>query len=268
MDARDSSRVYSTGDEIPTYLDIQAEAGITKHFGGYGATDELYARCHLAEAQEVLEVGCGVGVGPVYIAKRYACQVIAIDLSEKMLSWARKRARREGVSDRISFRQADVCHLPFEDDRFDAVIVESVLAFVADKQAALAELIRVTKPGGYIGLNESYWTEQPSAETLADSFYGTLDIVTESEWRAIWEATGLAERLVQVRPLTAKQELKDRIQWVGCRSILGTWGRVIKLLLTNPGARESLKEQLDVPAGLMALMGYALFVGRKPQAQG
>jgi ubiquinone/menaquinone biosynthesis C-methylase UbiE len=265
MDSPQNNPVYTQGGEMPTYLDVQAEVGITKHFGGYAATDELYELCHLGEAQEVLDVGCGIGVGPVYIAKRYSCRVMAIDLSDKMLSWAQKRARREGFADRISFRQADVRQLPFEDGRFDAVIVESVLAFVVDKQAAIQELIRVTRPGGYVGVNESYWTEQPSAQVLADSFYGSLDIVTRAEWRAIWEATGLAERTNQVRPLTAKQELRDRIQWVGCRSILAVWGRVIKLLLTNPGARDSIKEQLDAPAELMALMEYALFVGRKPR---
>jgi ubiquinone/menaquinone biosynthesis C-methylase UbiE len=249
---------------MPTYLDIQAEAGITKHFGGYAATDELYESCHLGETQEVLEVGCGIGAGPVYIAKRYACQVMAIDLSTKMLSWAEKRARREGVIDRVTFRQADVRQLPFEEDRFDAVIAESVLAFVPDKQAAIQELVRVTRPGGYIGLNESYYTEQPPAEVLANSFYGSLNIVTEAEWCAIWEESGLLERTIQTRSLTARQELRDRIRWVGCRSILPAWGRVIKLLLVNPGARDSIKEQLDAPPELMALTRYALFVGRKP----
>jgi SAM-dependent methyltransferase len=266
MDSLPDKPVYSTADEDPsTYLDIQAEVGITKHFGGYAATDDLYDLCHLGEAQEVLEVGCGIGVGAVYIARRYGCRVMAVDLSQKMLSWARKRVRREGVADRVTFRQADVCDLPFEDGRFDAVIVESVLAFVADKRAAVQELIRVTKPGGYVGLNESYWTEQPPAEILANSFYGSLEIVTEAEWRAIWEATPLKDRTIQPRPLDAGQEVRDRVKWVGCRSILSAWGRVIKLLFTNPSARDSIKEQLGAPTELMQAYGYALFVGRKPR---
>jgi ubiquinone/menaquinone biosynthesis C-methylase UbiE len=136
MQAKRDTRVYSDGRGEPTYLDIQAEMGITKHPGGYAATDRLYELCHLQDAQEVLEVGCGIGVGPVYMAKRFNHRVVAVDLSEKMLSWARKRARRQGVADRITFRQGDVRKLPFEDGRFDAVIVESVLAFVEDKTTA------------------------------------------------------------------------------------------------------------------------------------
>ena len=156
MNERAGSPAYAKDDETPTYLDIQAEVGISKHFGGYAATDDLHALCHLEDAHEVLEVGCGTGIGTVYIARQFDCRVMAVDLSEKMLSWARKRARRERLADRISFRQADVCQLPFADDRFDAVIEESVLAFVADKQKAVKELIRVTRPGGYVGLNESF----------------------------------------------------------------------------------------------------------------
>jgi ubiquinone/menaquinone biosynthesis C-methylase UbiE len=265
METEKHKPIYTTGDADPTYLDIQAEVGITKHMGGYAATDTLHRLCHLEEAQEVLEVGCGIGVSPAYIARRFDCQVMAVDISEKMLSWARQRARREGVVDRIAFRKANVCELPFEDDRFDAVIVESVLAFVEGKEIAIQELIRVTKPGGYIGLNESYWTQPPPPDLLPHSLYIGPAIITEAEWRAIWEATPLEARTIQAHRLEAKQEVRDRIKWIGWRSILPAWGRVLKLLLTNPRSRDAIKEQLDAPTEMINYMGYALFVGRKPQ---
>lgn len=265
MNLSEHKSIYTEGTGEPTYLDIQAEAGISKHMGGYAATDALHRLCHLEEAQEVLEVGCGIGVGPAYIAKRFGCQVMAVDISEKMLSWARQRARREGVADRITFRKADVCELPFNDDRFDAVIVESVLAFVKDKETAIQELIRVTKPGGYIGLNEIYWTRPPPPELLPRSLYIGPEIITQAEWQTIWEATSLKERTIQAMDLDVRQEVQDRIKWVGCRSILPVWMRVIKLLLTNPRSREAIREQLDVPAEVIAQAGCALFVGRKPR---
>lgn len=80
----------------------------------------------------------------------------AVDISEKMLHWLKGRACREGLADLISFRKADVRELPFDDASFDVVIEESFLAFVKDKQSAIQEMIRVTRPGGYIGLNERY----------------------------------------------------------------------------------------------------------------
>jgi ubiquinone/menaquinone biosynthesis C-methylase UbiE len=265
MDSAEKEAICTKGNEAPTYLDIQAAAGITKHMGGYPATDALYSLCRLEEAQEVLEVGCGIGVGTAYIAKRFDCRVMAVDISEKMLSWARRRARRESVLDRIAFRKAQVCELPFEDHRFDAVIVESVLAFVESKEAAIQELIRVTKPGGYLGLNECYWTQPPPPELLPHSLYIGPEIITEAEWRAIWERTSLEERTIQAHRLEAKQEVRDRIKWIGWRWILPAWGRVLKLLITNPGSRDAIKEQLDAPTEMVNYMGYALFVGRKPR---
>jgi arsenite methyltransferase len=265
METREHKPVYTTGDAEPTYLDIQAEVGISKHMGGYAATDILHCLCRLEEAQEVLEVGCGIGVGPSYIVKEFGCRVVAVDISEKMLSWAWQRARREGTIDRITFRQAGIRDLPFDDDRFDAVIVESVLAFIEDKEATIQELIRVTRPGGYVGLNESYWTREPPAEILSQSIYIGSAIISEAEWRVIWEATGLEARTIQAFGVDARQEVRDRIGWLGWGSILPAWGRVIRLLLSNPRARDSIKQQIGAPAEMINALGYGLFVGRKPQ---
>ncbi len=258
--------VRATGEGAePTYLDIQAEVGVSKHMGGYAATDRLHRLCHLEEAREVLEVGCGIGVGSAYIAKRFGCRVVAVDISEKMLSWARQRARREGVEDAITFRQADICDLPFEDERFDAVLAESVLAFVEDKEAAIRELIRVTKPGGYVGLNESFWIQEPPDDILSQSVYIGAAILSEAEWCALWEALPFESRTIEPRSLAAKQEARDRIGWVGWRSILPAWGRVLRLLFSNPRARQAIKQQLDPSTELINTIGYGLFVGRKPQ---
>jgi cyclopropane fatty-acyl-phospholipid synthase-like methyltransferase len=51
------------------YLGFQAYAGVTKHNGGFAATNEILSLCHIEDAGEVLNVGCGIGVGSVYIAK-------------------------------------------------------------------------------------------------------------------------------------------------------------------------------------------------------
>jgi arsenite methyltransferase len=124
------------------YLDLQAEVGITKHVGGFAATDQLLSLCHIENAKEVLNVGCGIGVGVAYIAHKFGCRVMGVDISEKMITWSRLRAWEEKVEDKVEFRVADVLDLPFEDDRFDAVIVESVFGFVEDKPRAIRECIR------------------------------------------------------------------------------------------------------------------------------
>ena len=83
------------------FLDMQAEVGVTKHIGGFEATDELLSLCHIGEAREVLNVGCGIGVGSTYIARKYGCHVIGVDISEKMIAWSRQRAREEKVEGKV-----------------------------------------------------------------------------------------------------------------------------------------------------------------------
>jgi ubiquinone/menaquinone biosynthesis C-methylase UbiE len=257
------TNLNSNNSSSPTYLDIQAEVGITKHYGGYTASEKLYQLCHLDAANEVLEVGCGIGIGPVHIAKLYNCHVMAIDISEKMLEWAKKRASRDRGSHLITFRQADILNLPFEDERFDGVIVESLLAFVKDKEKALRELIRVTKPGKYIGVNESFWRDKVPSNVSDKSIYNDISIAMESELQQLWEQAPLNDKTMLTYSLDAQQELKDRLNWIGWRGLLAAWARAIKLILTRKDARNAIRQQMDVPDDVAENYGYGLYVGRR-----
>ena len=268
MDTNNQNLIYTNGnsDKAQTYLDIQAEVGISKHFGGFRATDILHNRCSLSRSSDVLEVGCGTGAGSIYIANKYGCKVDAVDISEKMLFWARKRADQEEVKNQIHFQKADILKLPFENDRFDVVLVESVLAFVDDKTSAIEELIRVTKPGGYLGLNEYSWISEPLSEVLSKSVFLGMATITKSAWEDIWEKTQLVDRTIEHFLVEPRQEFKDRIKWVGgWIAIFQVWSRVIKLLLRYPGARDAIKQQIDIPTDISQAMGYSLLTGRKPE---
>src|SRR5512136_2807877 len=103
------------------FLDMQADVGVTKHIGGFEATNELLSLCHIEAARQVLNVGCGIGVGSAYVAKKYECHVVGVDISERMIEWSRQRAREEKIETKVEFRTADVSALPFESGRFDLV---------------------------------------------------------------------------------------------------------------------------------------------------
>lgn len=145
-------------------FDMQAAVGVTKHMGGLGATRELLGLCQVQAAHEVLHVGCGIGAGPACIARTFGCRVVGVDLSQRMIGWARRRVRQERVEDLVEFRTADVLALPFPDDRFDVVVCEPVLAFVEDKRRAIGECVRVTRPGGHVGLNEGLAHRSPTRD--------------------------------------------------------------------------------------------------------
>jgi SAM-dependent methyltransferase len=264
------------------FLDMQAAIGVSKHSGGLPAARALGGLCHVAGAAEALDVGCGIGVEPARIASTTSARVVGLDLSDRMLAWADRRARGAGVRDRVELVQGNVLALPFADDRFDAVLCESVLAFVEDKELAIAEMVRVTRPGGWVGLNEAFLrteTPPPRLAQLARSL-GT-DLVTLERWRALWVGSGLEERAIRTYRADPGRELRDRIRWIGLPWMLRAWGRVARVYLTDPGMRLVMKEMLGAtvdkveeddganggaaeatPAWIA--FGYGLFVGRKP----
>jgi ubiquinone/menaquinone biosynthesis C-methylase UbiE len=248
------------------YLDMQAYVGITKHNGGFMATNELLSLCHIEQAREVLNVGCGIGVGSAYIAKNYNCHVVGVDISDKMIEWSWQRAREEHVEDKVEFRVANVLELPFEANRFDVVLSESVIAFVEDKPRAIRECVRVAKPAGYIGLNETFWIAEVSPElsAKAEASVGLAEgILNTAEWQALWEKSGLIDRVVRIHQIDPRMEIKDRIQWVGWRWASRAWSRLIRLYITNPAGRQSIKDMFNAPLDVLQQMGYGLFVGKK-----
>jgi len=261
--------VQTPAKTAPGFLDMQAQIGVSKHMGGYDATHELLALCHIEDAREVLNVGCGIGAGSIYIAKQYGCRVTGMDLSAQMIAWARRRARSEGVAGRIDVLPADVLHLPFAADCFDVVFAESVLIFVEDKAQAIGECVRVTKPGGFVGLNEGLWTRQPPPQVAAQIQHAIGPYIPMAEdWQGLWEGSRLQERVMQVRHTVAAEELKSRIEWIGWRWLIGAWGRALRLYIENPSIRESIKAQFDVPPEALEYTGHVLLAGKKPQGAG
>jgi SAM-dependent methyltransferase len=261
-----------------SFLDHQARIGISVHLGGWPATRRLLALCHVAEASELLEVGCGIGVGSVAIARMHGGRVVGVDLSPRMIDWARRRARDGGVEDRASFAVADVLRLPFEDDRFDAVIAESVLAFIDDKERAIAEMVRVAKPGCYVGLNEGFLlTESPTPHVARLTRQIGSAMVTLPTWQALWAESGLAERAIRTYRVDAARMIRDRFRWVGLPRLAAGSVRAALLYLTDPATRPVLHAMWDaLRAGSeeapgtpppWASFGYGLFVGRKPASE-
>lgn len=246
------------------FLDMQAEVGVTKHMGGLAATNELLALCHIEQARTVLNVGCGIGAGSTYVARKYGCRVVGVDIAQKMVGWSRQRAYEEGVAERCTFEAADVLDLPFEPYSFDVVFAESVLIFVEDKARAISECVRVTKPDGYVGLNEAFWVKQPPADLAALWRDATGPYVPDRDtWESLWATSGLHERVIRTHEVNGRTEIRGRIEWIGWRWLLRAWSRGLWLSLKNPGLRKAIRRQFDVPLEVFEYVGYGLFAGKK-----
>jgi len=102
------------------------------------------------EGRKILEVGVGTGKNfPYYPAD---AEITAIDFSEKMLSRARQKAKKQGIE--IDLQQMDAQNLSFDDNTFDTVVATFVFCSVPDPMKGLKEIGRVCKPGGKVFLLE------------------------------------------------------------------------------------------------------------------
>ena len=253
------------------FFDFAAEVGLTKQLGGIEATKELAKLCHIGPGSYVLDVGCGAGVTPCLLAKSYNCRVVGVDIREAMVARSRERAQREGVADGVEFRVADAQDLPFEDGLFDAVTSESVTAFPEDKQRAVNEYVRVIKPGGYVGLNESTWRKTPPPpEVVAWSqqdLGGNVEPLAAAEWVALLEAAGLTEIVHRTYDVSVQREARRILRRYGLMGMLRIYWRTLGLYRRNPAYRGFVKQIRQgglVPKNITEYFGYGIYVGRKP----
>lgn len=117
--------------------------------------EELCEALDVRAGQRVLDVAAGNGNASLAAARRW-CSVVSTDYVPALLERARERARAERLE--IDFREADAEALPFADGSFDVVVSTFGVMFTPDQERAAAELIRVCKHGGRIGL--ANWTPE------------------------------------------------------------------------------------------------------------
>lgn len=246
------------------YFDIQAEFGITKHGGGLKATKELIGLCRINKDSNVLVVGCGNGASACYLAKKIKCQMTGIDISKKMIERAKQRAKKL----EIKFQAADAQKLPFKESLFDVVLSESVTAFL-NKKKAINEYKRVTKKGGYIGLNETTWLKKPSREIVefVHQSMGVVEPENYNNWKKLLEKAGLeviASKEYRVKILS---QAVNEIRLMTVTEIFTAWGRLIAMYFKSPYYRKVIhkmaKQAKNMPKNMFKFMGYGIYVGRK-----
>lgn len=113
-----------------------------------------YEWMEASPGDRVLDVGCGPATDTLELARRVAPdgRVDGVDADPEMVAEAQSRADDAGLAEAVHHREADALDLPFGDGDFDAVRSERLFQHLADPAAALAEMVRVTRPGGRVVL--------------------------------------------------------------------------------------------------------------------
>jgi len=109
----------------------------------------------LGDTSRVLDLATGTGDLAIQVARHApGVSVVGVDPSERMLEFGRQKMSRLGLAERVRLEVGDAQQLRFEDRSFDGVCIAFGIRNVPDRSRALAEMARVTRPGGRIAILE------------------------------------------------------------------------------------------------------------------
>jgi arsenite methyltransferase len=246
--------------------------GDVLHPGGLELTHHLGTVIGLKEADRVLDVACGRGASAVHLAERFGCHVTGVDYGVENIAAAEAHATDRGVAHLTAFRQGDAEGLPFDDGSFDAVISECSFCTFPNKATASAEMARVLRPGGRLGL-----TDMTVSGPLPDDVQNLLAWVacvagagTPEDYVATLRKAGFGHFIVQDRR-DALLEMVDDVR----RKLLGV-ELAVSLCRNSGGLGKLSLDDLDLSEGKRlarraveliegGTVGYTLITARRKE---
>ena len=178
-----SEQLPDGSGETARYTHGHSAAVLSAHSRRGAADSAAYLLAHLRAGMDLLDIGCGPASITADLAERVAPgRVVGLDAAAGALEAARATLRERGLSEQVEVTCGDVMALPFEDASFDVVHAHQVLQHLADPVGALAEMRRVTRPGGIVAVRDAVY----SAMTWFPESAGL------EQWRSVYMATARA----------------------------------------------------------------------------
>jgi arsenite methyltransferase len=155
----------------------------------------------LREGETVLDLGSGGGIDVILSAKRVGSTGTAygLDMTDEMLALAQRNARDAGVAN-VHFLKGVIEEIPLPAESVDVVISNCVINLSTDKTAVLAEIARVLKPGGRVGVSDVVAEDRLSHAERAErgSYVGCIaGALSKAEYEAGLEAAGFEDVSVE-----------------------------------------------------------------------
>ena len=237
--------------------------GESFHPGGLTLTERLGVLLDLRPGMRVLDVAAGRGTSPLYLAKRFGCEIVGTDLSAEMVRDATARAEVEGLNNLVQFRQGDAERLPFDDETFDAVLCECAFCTFPDKATAALEFARVLRPGGRIGLSDLTCGEAlpPELATLMAWVACIADALPLSAYVAHLQNAGCVSVRTEPHDEALAEMVKDiRGRLTTAQILVGL--KKLELPGVNLPEAQNMARAAE-QAVLEGKLGYALVVGER-----
>ncbi|MFX0200156.1 MAG: class I SAM-dependent methyltransferase [Candidatus Hodarchaeota archaeon] len=230
------------------------------HPGGLGATEFLAERCGISKDMTILDAGCGSGSSSIFLARRYGCKVVGVDIDNTLLMKAQARARRKGILGRVSFRLADIQDLPFQDEAFDGAIFQAALIFT-EKSKALQEIHRQVSSEGFFGAVELAWKCPPPQDVVVRVrdvlCAAAINAEHHLDWMNLFNQNGFDVFIAELRDL--EFSFRGMLKNEGLLSTL----RIAFRCSIDESAKRKTKAVGNLFREIQNYLGYGVYVGRK-----
>ncbi|PWU50637.1 methyltransferase type 11 [Micromonospora globispora] len=239
--------------------------GDSYHPGGLALTRRLADRLDLRAGARVLDVASGRGTTALTLATEYEVDVTGVELSDANVALATGAAQAAGLADRIRFQVGDAERLPVDAGSFDVVVCECAFCTFPDKPTAAAELARVLRPGGRLGITDVTVEADrlpPELTGLGASIACIGDARPVDEYHALLTTAGLRVTRIE-RHDTTIAAMIDQIE-----------ARLTVMRMTARARAEALGVDFDRAPAVLAtaraavadrVLGYALLTATKPR---
>ena len=201
------------------------------HYGGIAATDTLAQAASIGPGTRVADFCAGLGGTVRYLAHRYGADVTGIELTASRVAAAQELIALLGLQQSARVRQGNVMEAPLADHSVDVVVSQEALCHVPDRRRALAEALRVLRPGGRLAMTD--W--------IANTPLSSTDA------KLMWD--GMA-----IQPLETLSSYRDIARDAGfdvqsATDLTGDWGPILQQRLAMYQRLREEARQAGTPMG-------------------
>jgi arsenite methyltransferase len=231
------------------------------HPGGARLTLRLAELAGIGPGTRVVDVACGTGATARLLARERGAETVGVDLGAQSVARATQATLADGLADRARFVRGDAEALPLPDAGFDVAVSECSLCTFPDKRRAVAEMVRVLRPGGTVAIADvtaTLATLPAELRTAAARIACVADARSADGYVALLRAAGCEPVAVERRDA----DLTAMIDRVEARL------RVARMLAPPGEQRERVREAVALARAARdevarGTLGYVLLVARR-----
>lgn len=229
----------------------------------------VVALAKIKKGMQVLDAGCGVGGGAIYVARETGAKVVGITITPEQVEEARVNAQQVGVGQLTEFLLADYTKMPFNNESFDVVFAVESACYAYPKRLFLDEAYRVLKPGGFLIVSDGYTRREAMGREeseLVKSFcagWRLKELMAYQDMTQEINKAGFKQVRVIDKTKTVLPSLKRMKFLIFVAQPLVWLAYIVPFVVFTSVAENAQSMGASIRGVAQGLMGYYVHVGKK-----